>query len=63
MRLAYVGGKAIERQAASTSQMGRFEHGAIGHRRLNVEAYASTVNGVWIRTHRFMTSEADPPTE
>ena len=41
-----VGGKAIERQAASTSQMGRFETALLATDE-NVEALAD-MNGVWI---------------
>ncbi len=52
-----VGGKAIERQAASTSQMGRFETEALATD-ANVEALAD-MNGVWIdRVH-----DRHPPTE
>jgi hypothetical protein len=41
-----VGGKAVERQAASTSQMGRFETGLLASD-ANIEALAD-MNGVWI---------------
>ena len=41
-----VGGKAIERQAASTSQMGRFETELLATDE-NVEALVD-MNGVWI---------------
>ena len=52
-----VGGKAIERQAASTSQMGRFETELLATD-ANVEALAD-MNGVWIdRVH-----DRHPPTE
>ena len=52
-----VGGKAVERQAASTSQMGRFETGVLATD-ANVEALAD-MNGVWVdRVH-----DRHPPTE
>ena len=52
-----VGGKAVKRQAASTSQMGRFETEALATDG-NVEALAD-MNGVWIdRVH-----DRHPPTE
>ena len=41
-----VGGKAVERQAASTSQMGRFETELLASD-ANIEALAD-MNGVWI---------------
>ena len=41
-----VGGKAIERQAASASQMGRFETELLAND-VNVEALAE-MNGMWI---------------
>ena len=52
-----VGGKAVERQAASTSQMGRFETGVLATD-ANVEALAD-MNGVWVdRVH-----DRHPPSE
>ncbi|MCH8097788.1 MAG: IS1380 family transposase [Proteobacteria bacterium] len=52
-----VGGKAVERQAASTSQMGRFETALLATD-ANVEALAN-MNGVWIdRVH-----DRHPPTK
>jgi len=52
-----VGGKAVERQAASSSQMGRFETELLATE-ANVEALAD-MNGVWIeRVH-----DRHPPTE
>jgi hypothetical protein len=52
-----VGGKAVERQAASSSQMGRFETELLATD-ANVEALAD-MNGVWIeRVH-----DRHPPTE
>ena len=52
-----VGGKAVERQAASSSQMGRFETELLATD-ANVEALAD-MNGVWIdRVH-----DRYPPTE
>ena len=52
-----VGGKAVERQAASTSQMGRFETELLATD-ANVEALAD-MNGVWIdKVH-----DRHPPTK
>jgi hypothetical protein len=52
-----VGGKAVERQAASTSQMGRFETELLATD-ANLEALAD-MNGVWIdKVH-----DRHPPTE
>jgi hypothetical protein len=52
-----VGGKAVERQAASTSQMGRFETGLLASD-ANIEALAD-MNGVWIDN----VHDRHPPTK
>jgi hypothetical protein len=52
-----VGGKAVERQAASTSQMGRFETGLLASD-VNIEALAD-MNGVWIDN----VHDRHPPTK